>query len=437
MRTDESLRALFVSTACVRKILSCRLLVVLREVVRAGNYFIGAKVPPRSVLEFTLFGHSKIRPMTAQELRSWELLDQLSVLTNEDEWWFWKRIGERDALDSLGMKLDKQRMDLYLNSFEGVFDNGWWSTYCKKQRKGAAPDPLGTFGGQSPIKRILRIGECIHALRDKRELPDNLVERLKNKKSFRAASAEIEIATCFIQAGFELYMYPTISTGSTPEGKVIIEGVGIYYEVTEQHWSNYELEVMRRESRVIDWLSKKCGPVDGSILFKSEKDSPARKVGEMVALLRTHYKRGSLAPLPFQFENADFKVYIGRSETNGGWVGISGLEPTPEEIVRRWVAQLFRKARQLPPKESGVIIGSPSFLWGPEDVEAALNEIQAELGGGSHRRVSGIILCAKHVENSGFIKPLPHVVINPNALVDNAERIGKMAEALFRFPDWF
>jgi hypothetical protein len=375
--------------------------------------------------------------MTAQELRSYELLEQLSTLTNEDEWWFWKRIGGTDVLDSLGMKLERQRMDLYLNSFEGVFDNRWWSAYCEKQHKRIAPDPLGAFGGQFPIKRILRLGECIHTLKGKGKLPDNLVERLRNRKSFWAASTEIEIATCFIHAGFGLDIYPAISTGSTPEGKVIIEGMDIYYEVTEQHWSNYELEVIRQESRVIDWLSKKCGPVDGSILFKSGRDSSARKVGELLALFGTHYKRGSLDPLPFQFENEDFKVYIRRSESSGGWIEISGLEPTPEEIVRRWVAQLFRKARQLPPKESGVIIGSPLFLWGPDQVEAALNEVQAELGGGAHRRVSGIILCAKHVENSGFIKHLPQVVINSNASVDNVEKIGKMAEALFRSPDWF
>jgi hypothetical protein len=375
--------------------------------------------------------------MTAQELRSYELLEQLSILVNEDEWWFWKRIGGKDGLDNLGMKLERQRMDLYLNSFEEVFDNRWWSAYCENQHKRIAPDPLGAFGGQFPIKRILRIGECTHTLKSKGKLPENLVERLRNRKSFWAASTEIEIAACFIHAGFELEIYPAISTGSTPDGKVIIEGMDIYYEVTEQHWSNYELEVRRQESRVIDWLSKKCGPVDGSILFKSGKDSSARKVGELLALFGTHYKRGSLDPLPFQFENEDFKVYIRRSESSGGWIGISGLEPTPEEIVRRWVAQLFRKARQLPPKESGVIIGSPLFLWGPDQVEAALNEVQAELGGGAHKRVSGIILCAKHVENSGFIKHLPQVVINSNAFIDNAEKIGKMAEALFKFPDWF
>lgn len=190
--------------------------------------------------------------MTAQELRSYELLEQLSTLTNEDEWWFWKRIGGKDVLDSLGMKLERQRMDLYLNSFEGVFDNRWWSAYCEKQHKRIAPDPLGAFGGQFPIKRILRLGECIHTLKGKGKLPDNLVERLRNRKSFWAASTEIEIATCFIHAGFGLDIYPAISTGSTPEGKVIIEGMDVYYEVTEQHWSNYELEVIRQESRVID-----------------------------------------------------------------------------------------------------------------------------------------------------------------------------------------
>ena len=399
-------------------------------------YFIGGKIPPKMVLEGALFGQFRLREPTPEEKGMHELIEQLSTLSNEDEWWFWKRIGGKGPLNSLQLKLEKQQMEVYLNSFKEIFDNEWWSSTCKKQREKIVGDPLSAFGGQFPIIRILRLGECIYNLGGKDKLPSDLIERLKNKKSFWSSATELEIASCFIQAGFDLEMYPLVPSGSMPEGKVTIEGNSIYYEVTEQHWSSYETEARRYESRVIDWLSKNCEPLNGLIIFKLGQNNPDKKIKELLELFKKCYKSRSFDPLPFKFKNDDFEVYLERADINGGWIGINGLEPTTERIVRNWVNRLFKKAKQLPSGESGVIIGSPLFLWGPDEVKYAYDEVQKKMGRGSHSRVSGIILCAKHVENSGFIKHVPSIIINSNAKINNRGRIEKMANVLFRFPDW-
>ncbi len=400
-------------------------------------HLVGGKIPPKMVLEFTLFEQVKIRDPTPQEKKDQELLDQLSTLRNEDEWWFWKRIGVKDSLNRFQLKLGKQQMDAYLNSFKEVFDNEWWSCACKKQRKSIASDPLGAFGGQCPILRILRLGECIHHMGGKKKLPLELIKRLMNKRTFWAAATELEIATCFNQAGFRLEMYPPIPSGSKPDGKVIIDGKDLFYEVTEQHWSSYETDIQHSKNRIIDWLSRNCEPMTGSIEFISGKDKPDSTIGELLNLFKSHYDYTTrmLDQLPFVFENEDFKIHLDTANKNGGWVSINGLEPKPEIIVRNWVNQLFKKSKQLPAGKSGVIIGGPLFLWGPDEVRYAYDEVHKKLAGASHTRISGIILCAKHVENSGFIKHVPSIIINSNAKMDNVERIKMMAQALFEFPD--
>lgn len=76
------------------------------------------------VLEGTLFGQFRLREPTSEEKRMRELFEQLSTLSNEDEWWFWKRIGGKESLNRLQLKLEKQQIELYLNSFKEIFDNG-------------------------------------------------------------------------------------------------------------------------------------------------------------------------------------------------------------------------------------------------------------------------------------------------------------------------
>lgn len=403
-----------------------------------GIYFIGGKIPPKMVLEVELFGPAKLREPKQEEKRMHELIEKLPTLSNKDEWWLWKRIGGREVLSNLSVKLDKTQIEVYLKEFEKIFDNNWWHSTCKKQRKSMPSDPLGVFGSQFPIIKILRIGECLHYVGGKNNLPIELIKRLRNKKTFQAAATELEIASCFIQAGFKVMMYPPTPSGSKPDGKVIIDGGELFYEVTEQHFSSYETFVWRYENKIIDWLSKNCEPVTGSIEFKSRKDKPDIVIEELLDLLMSHYdkKVRMLDRLPFVFENEHFRIYLDKADKYGGWLGINGLEPKPEVIVRNWIKQLFKKAKQLPAGKSGVIIGSPLFLWGPNEVKYAHEEVYKKLAGGAYTRISGIILCAKHVENSGFIKHVPSIIINRNAKIKNAERIKMMAEALFRFPDW-
>jgi len=52
--------------------------------------------------------------------------------------------------------------------------------------------------------------------------------------------------------------------------------------------------------------------------------------------------------------------------------GLSGLEPEPSLLVQRWIKLLFDKAKQPPPNEAGILIGSPLFLWRDREVEGLI-----------------------------------------------------------------
>ncbi|MFQ6060278.1 MAG: hypothetical protein ACE5KV_03135 [Thermoplasmata archaeon] len=401
-------------------------------------HFIGGKVPPKTTLEFTLLGKATLRKLTQDEIQMYELLEDISRLKMNGEWWFWKRIGGEDGLDKLPSKLKRKEVKSYLESFREVFDNRWWISVCRKEKLSVAPDPLSAFGGQSPIIRILRLGECIQNVKGEEDLPEKLVKRLRNRRSFWSAATELEIASCFIEAGLDLILYPDIPSGSEPDGNVSFKRRIIYYEVTEQHWSGDQTESAQLERKIVEWLSRCCGPVNGLISFKSAQEGPAIKATELLELLQKSYDRQSrsLKPLPYVLKSGDFEVHLAKADANGGWVGIEGLEPSFEGVLSNWIDRLFEKYKQLPSGQSGVIIGSPLFLWGPQDVTQGHTKINERFRSGLYTRVSGIILCAKHVENSGFMKHVPSVLINENAEIGNREGILKMAQAMFEFPDW-
>ncbi|MCL4436652.1 MAG: hypothetical protein M1387_08070 [Thaumarchaeota archaeon] len=401
-----------------------------------GVYFIGGKLPPGMGLTVPLFGQAQLRELTSEEKSLNELIQQLSTFTNSDKWWFWRRIGGKEALKNFRLNLDQKHVEIFLDAFKKVFDNNWWNANCKSLKGSVAPDPLSVFGGQVPILSILRLGECIHSLGGPAYLPRDMIKRLRNRKSFKSVATELEIASCFVQSGFALEMYPNMSSGTRPEGKLSEEGNNIYYEVTEQHWSGYDLERFRYQSRIIDLLSDKIGPVNGSITLRSGQERLSEKVTDLLEILSSHFILKGSDSLPFKFTNDDFDTVLWKADPNGGWVGINGFELSSETVVKNWVNHLFKKTKQLPKGESSVVIGSPLFLWGQDEVKSGYERIDEELRIGKHSRLSGIILCAKHIENSGFIKHVPSVIINANAKVDNHEIIEKMANALFRFPEW-
>lgn len=392
-------------------------------------------MPPKSVMEFRLFGAPSLRSMTPKEKEFHNLLETMKHIRDQDEWWLQKRLGGDLATfhDPRG-KLSDSQISTHLRAFQSVFDNAWWRSVCRRQRRGTASDPFGMFGGQAPLFQVLRLGECIEAFGGLNALPQELIDRLRNPSQHQQAATELEVACCFKQAGFFVEMYPVITSGSHPEGKTIIEEQTIYYEVTEESWSMLNKEVFKADKVLVDWISKELGPVNGMIHFHSGRDIPVGSAKSAINIMMA--KQFSKPRLPCSYKDDFFEAAFDKSQGLGGWVGVSGLEPEPSHLVRRWIKLLFDKAKQLPPNEAGVIIGSPLFLWGGREVEAANAALVEKLTRQPHTRLSGIIFVAKHMEHSGFVKHVPSVVINPNAKIRCDEAIGTMAQALFTYPNW-
>ena len=391
-------------------------------------------MPPKSVIEFQLFGPASLRAMTAEEEEFHNLLDDMKHVGDQDEWWLQKRLGTNlAALRDLRGKLSDAQIRGYLRAFQGVFDNTWWRSVCHRRRRGPAPDPLGMFGGQAPLFQILRLGECIEVFGGSKALPRELIDRLRNPSQHQQAATELEVASCFKQAGFCTEMYPIVISGSHPDGRIVVEEQTIYYEVTEESWSALSREVFKADKLLIDWISKEFGPVNGMIHFHSGRDTPAASAKSAIGIMAKQFSETSL---PCSCKVDFFEATFDRSQGFGGWVGVSGLEPEPSQLVRRWVKRLFDEAKQLPLSEAGVIIGSPLFLWGTREAEAANAALVEKLARQPHTRISGIIFAAKHVEHSGFMKHVPGVVINPKAKIRCDEAIGMMAQALFAYRDW-
>lgn len=399
-----------------------------------ATYFIGGPMPPKSVMGFQLFGAPSLRPMTLKEQEFYDLLESMKHIGDQDEWWLQERLGENLATlhDSRG-KLSDIQISTYLRAFQSIFDNAWWRRVCHRRRRGPAPDPIGMFGGQAPLFQILRLGECIETFGGLNALPLELINRLRNPSQHQQAATELEVACCFKQAGFFVEMYPLVASGSHPEGKTIIEEQTIYHEVTEESWSMLNREVFKADKLLIDWISKELGPVNGMIHFHSGRDAPVVSAKSAINIMA---KQFSKTRLPCSYKDDFFEGAFDKSQGLGGWVGVSGLEPEPSYLVRRWIKRLFDEAKQLPPSEAGVIIGSPLFLWGSREVEAANAALVEKLTRQPHTRVSGIIFAAKHMEHSGFVKHVPSIVINPKAKIRCDETIGIMAQALFAYPDW-
>jgi hypothetical protein len=370
--------------------------------------------------------------MTPEEEAQAKQLEELSYLDNQNEWWLEKRIGKLDGLrDPLG-KLSKERIANYLDAFSQVFDNAWWRSICQR-RKQRRSDPLGFFGGQDVMFRLLRLGECLYVLGSADKLSQATIDRLKLTSEYVRAATEVEVATCFAQAGFLDEMYPLIVSRKRPEGKVIIGSQTLYYEVTEEAWTMIQQEVFNAENLITKWLSNTFGPVNGILQFTPKSIPRMQRARSAIEAM----KQASAKPgLPFTIQGESLYAKLDKAAGPGGWVSISGLEPEPIEIVRRWVKSLFQKAKQLPAGEAGVIIASPLFLWGGLEVQAASTTLNQELTKQPHTRVCGIIFVAKHVESSRFVRHIPEAVINPRAKIQREEALGQMAQALFAYPDW-
>jgi len=140
------------------------------------------------------------------------------IFNNNSEWWF-MRIGGLESIESLQLNLNRSQINQLLNSFHLIFNNEWFNSIKEANKNRFLNLYFNFIGGPYAIIKILRLGECLYHLRDKIETGEEIIARLRNRREFQSTALELEIASCFVQAGYELDIYPKIESGRNPEGK--------------------------------------------------------------------------------------------------------------------------------------------------------------------------------------------------------------------------
>jgi len=352
------------------------------------------------------------------------------------------RIGGLESIESLQLNLNRSQINQLLNSFHLIFNNEWFNSIKEANKNRFLNLYFNFIGGPYAIIKILRLGECLYHLRDKIETGEEIIVRLRNRREFQSTALELEIASCFVQAGFELDIYPQIESGRKPEGKITIEGKDVYYEVARQDSLYNDKNRQSFINEIYSYL-RNYKQISGEIKLKTSQKTLEEKMNDLFLIFDKNLDITLSEDLPFIFENDDFNIHLMTNEINSS-INITGWALNRKKIIQNWVKRILNKGDQLPPNEGGVIIGSSSRLWDPTDFDYAIEQIQSELRYGSHKRISGIIFCSKRMEGIPvlqndkleFIKILPVSLINANANVDITDKILIMRNALFEFPDW-
>ena len=165
------------------------------------------------------------------------------IFNNNTEWWFMRR-GGLELIESLQLNLNRHQINQFLNSFHLIFNNEWFNSIKEAHKNRFLNLYFNFIGGPYTIIKILRLGECLYHLRDKIKTRKEIIARLRNRREFQSTALELEIASCFVQAGYELDIYPQIESGKIPEGKITIEGKEIYYEVARQDSLSNDLSLI-------------------------------------------------------------------------------------------------------------------------------------------------------------------------------------------------
>ncbi|MEW6070891.1 MAG: hypothetical protein AB1485_09760, partial [Candidatus Thermoplasmatota archaeon] len=68
------------------------------------------------------------------EERFQSLLESLKNIRDDDEWWFWKRVGSLETFYKRKgwHKVSKRRVALSLKALRKIFDNRWCREYCRR-----------------------------------------------------------------------------------------------------------------------------------------------------------------------------------------------------------------------------------------------------------------------------------------------------------------
>ncbi len=349
----------------------------------------------------------------------------------DNDWWIWNYIGDRDSLNKLGLHLTNEQIEHFLSSFMEIFNNNWYYGFLEYKRERILNRYFKFNCGPYSIPMIIRLGECIFNLREINSFNDEIVTRLRDKKQFESVSIELDYSSCFAQAGMQLELQPLINDRKG-DGKLIINGKHIFYEVINQDSEIYKKRQMSRNSEIFDFLKEKFGSRRIFIRFKRRDSDAEIKLKKLFNILRS-------VELPFDYDNDDLEVHI--ADKNGGSI-ILGDILNREKKLERWIEKVHQKYKQLPPNVGGVVIANSSRLWDPRDIELA-SKTSWRVTKESHKsRISGIVFCARQMIGTPSISgerlslAFPLLLINKFTKFDYSNELKKMASAINSFPDW-
>ncbi len=356
----------------------------------------------------------------------------MKQISDEDEWWFDTCIGKINDREG---KLSEKEILEYLSELRKIYDNKWYRGF-RNSRKGLGPCPIPMMGGiQSPTFSIVRLGQNLKTLGGADNLDSELVKRLRQFRTFLDASIEVEIGACFVEGGYRVELYPILSSGSKCDMRVKGENDWIYVEVTHLKLSEREKDSFKLSSQLMERV-RKVIPEEVSGLMKFSKPLPPQPnelLDNIIRKIKEEYARNGL---PIKFEDDIVKVDLRKREKGRG-LGTEGLSLSAQKDEgRHLIKRALSEYKQLPEQGPGVIIVNPTWLLAPQVGEGMAERLKGLFSPNLHTRVSGIIFANKRAERSGMIKSVPLPVANPYAKRRCDRDIERLANALFRYPEW-
>lgn len=357
---------------------------------------------------------------------------RVKQISDNDKWWFETCVGK--IVDKKG-KLSDEEIVQYLAELKKIYDNAWYREF-RGDRTELGSCPLTMLGGaQSPIFSIVRLAQNLKTLGGVSNLKSELIERLQLRDEFLDATIEVEVAACFAEAGYEVELYPILSSGRVCDMRVRGENDWIYIEVTHLRLSERERMDFKLRMEFSDSIHRAIPEgFSGVIRFtKTLHPRPGKLIHKIIHRIEEEYAGHGL---PIKFKDTSVEVEIGKREQGRDLLieGLSFFQPRNEG--RHLVKRALGKYDQLPEEGHGVVIVNPTWLLAPQVGEGMAERLKGLLNPDFHTRISGIILSNKRAERSGFLKPLPSVILNPFAKRKCDQDLERLAEALFKYPEW-
>ncbi len=417
--------------------------------------FVFGKIPPESVVRINPLSLSveAVKKITNKEKEMLKCNEQffndLSNLSNEEEWWFWHLFEKENNLLQLlnhlnsqfNINLNLKKVNLHLKVFQSVYDNKWWNSFSKGVKKEFSQNPISFFNGLLPL---LRLAECMYIVNNNMGLADHIKSRLTNHREFESVSFELEVLSSFFQADLKVNPYPVIKSARVPEGELFCGKDKIYYEVTKRNILKSDLgKAKNAEISIYNWLHKRISQsIKGHIIVNSDSNLLIEKKKRLLNMFQNSIKSAEFFKFPYIIHSKEFNVCLTEGRPPLDFVIITVTEPSLETSLTTWISNsLFGgKTKQLSLENVNVLIADPSSLWDPKLFKYIIEEIKRQLrvrikNNVDINSISAIIFYTIHFF-SGGIKHIPHVFLLKKINPPEERLINAMRNALEKYPDW-